>query len=200
MVFEMSVSCILAGTIRLSNLQALHERTAYFALFILGLPILIESLTQLQTDTIGILAALIYRTKFGGSWKISRRQFLIELEGFLGILPLIIVPSLVIDYNLSVEFGPSLTEVSLPILAAGTVAGLVVNVAAAGRWLDLGADCPSSNGARKSHDAGRYVAFLKSLHLCLTWLVVECWTFLRGPLSLACLVTCFGLPSVQLFS
>jgi len=116
---------------------ALHERTAYFALFILGLPILLESLTQLQTDTIGILAALIYRTKFGGSWKISRGQFLIELEGFLAILPLIIVPSLVFDYVLSVEFGPTLTEVSLPLLAAGTVAGLVVNVAAGlvGGWI-----------------------------------------------------------------
>ncbi len=116
---------------------ALHERTVYFALFILGLPILLESLNQLQTDTIGILAALIYRTKFGGSWKTSRKQLLIELEGFLAILPLIIVPSLVIDYVLSVEFGPSLTEVSLPILAADTVAGLVVNVAAGlvGGWI-----------------------------------------------------------------
>jgi branched-subunit amino acid transport protein len=97
----------------------------------------LESLTQLQTDTFGIIAALIYRTKFGGSWKISRKQFLTELEGFLAILPLIIVPSLVIDYVLSVEFGPSITEVSLPILAAGTVAGLVIRVTAGliGGWI-----------------------------------------------------------------
>ncbi|HZY94168.1 MAG TPA: hypothetical protein VFE98_04810 [Candidatus Bathyarchaeia archaeon] len=141
---------------------ALHERTVYFALFILGLPIMLESLTQLQTDTVGILVALIYRTKFGGSWKISRKQFLIELQGFLAILPLIIVPSLVIDYVLSVEFGPSLIEVSLPILAAGTVAGLVISVAAGlvGGWIWVRI-IRRAMGPRKTREPGGYANLMK---------------------------------------
>jgi len=104
----------------------LSERVGYFALLILVLPLLIENLAQVQVSTVGIIVAFLYRAKFGGSWRISARRMATELSGFLPILPIIILPSLLAGYLLSLFLGPLIDQGNPPlsILPLLIVAGI----------------------------------------------------------------------------
>ncbi|TMI27313.1 hypothetical protein E6H36_03090 [Candidatus Bathyarchaeota archaeon] len=117
----------------------LSERVAYFALFILVLPLLILSLAQVQASTVGLIAAFLYRAKFGGAWRISRKQFSAELAGFLPVLPIIIVPGLVSGYLVDAAFGPLMNqgEPPLSLLPVLILAGIGVDVIAGlvGGWI-----------------------------------------------------------------
>ncbi len=89
----------------------LSERVGYFALLILVLPLLIENLAQVQVSTVGIIVAFLYRA---------------ELSGFLPILPIIILPSLLAGYLLSLFLGPLIDQGNPPlsILPLLIVAGI----------------------------------------------------------------------------
>src|SRR2546425_4011455 len=117
----------------------LSEGVSYFALFVLGLPLVIASLAQVQASTVGLLAAFVYRAKFGGPWKISRKQFSAELTGFLPILPFIIVPGLVSGYLVDSAFGPLMNQGPPPlsVLPVLIVAGIGTDIATGllGGWI-----------------------------------------------------------------
>ena len=117
----------------------LSERVGYFALLILVLPLLIENLAQVQVSTVGIIVAFLYRAKFGGSWSISARRMATELSGFLPVLPIIILPSSLAGYLLSLVFGPLMNQANPPLslLPLLIVAGIGTDVATGlfGGWI-----------------------------------------------------------------